>query len=171
VTSSFRLWVPQCIGPGGEERTEKALARLGSDYTVFHDRRIPGSRANIDHIVVGPTGVFVIETKNVKGKVELRRGELFVAGRRKQAFVEEAWREAAAVQSVVPEVLASLGFDVRPLLCFHRADLPWGKTLADGVPIVYPKGILKVLCDGASRLNAVQVQGVTRQIESRLPPA
>jgi hypothetical protein len=39
---------------------------------VLHDRRIPGSRANIDHLVVSQAGVFVIDTKHYKGRVEQR---------------------------------------------------------------------------------------------------
>jgi len=33
------------------------------EVVVLHDRAIPGSRANIDHIGIGPTGVWVIDTK------------------------------------------------------------------------------------------------------------
>jgi hypothetical protein len=40
---------------------------------VLHDCLIPGSRANIDHIAVGPTGIFTIETKNYAGTVRVRR--------------------------------------------------------------------------------------------------
>jgi Nuclease-related domain len=63
--------------------------------SVLHDRRIPGSRANIDHIVVAPCGVFVIDAKNYKGRVEKRdRGgffstdcRLYVGGRDKTPLV------------------------------------------------------------------------------------
>jgi hypothetical protein len=56
---------------------------------ALHDRRIPGSRANIDHVVVAPSGVWVIDAKLYQGKVERRtsgpiwRRELsvFVGGR------------------------------------------------------------------------------------------
>lgn len=38
---------------------------------MLHDRRIPGSRANIDQIAVAPTGVWVIDTKRYNGKLEV----------------------------------------------------------------------------------------------------
>ena len=45
---------------------------------VLHDRRIPGSKANIDHIAIGPRGVFVIDAKHYKGGPTLRTsGGLF----------------------------------------------------------------------------------------------
>lgn len=39
---------------------------------VLHDRRIPGTRANIDHIAVTPSGVWVIDAKYYSGKLEKR---------------------------------------------------------------------------------------------------
>jgi hypothetical protein len=113
----------------------------------------------------------VIETKNVAGKVTIRRGELFVAGRRKPAFVEEAWREAVAVQTVVSETMAGMEMDARPLICFHRADLPWGKTSVAGVALVYPRGMVKTLRNGSRRVTASQVAEIAAAIERRLPPA
>lgn len=59
-------------GAIGEEQTGEALAKLPSTFVVLHDRRIPGSRANIDHIVIGPPGVFVVETKRYSGKLTVR---------------------------------------------------------------------------------------------------
>ena len=54
-------------GAGGEELVARALAKHCPDVAVLHDRRIPGSRANIDHIAVAATGVWVIDTKRYKG--------------------------------------------------------------------------------------------------------
>lgn len=64
-------------GAEGECRTAKALERLPDDYVVFHDfhvRQLNGNRSlgNVDHIVVGPTGVFVIDTKNHRRTASVR---------------------------------------------------------------------------------------------------
>ena len=159
------------VGSEGEVKTAKTLDRLGEEFVVLHDRRIPRKRANIDHIVVGPSGVFVVETKNVAGKVTVWRGELFVAGRRNQGFVEETWREAVAVQEVLSEVTARLGINVQPLMCFHRADLPWGRTEVAGVPIVYPKGMLKALRNGRQVLSPADVGTIASTLDQRLRSA
>jgi hypothetical protein len=63
---------------------------------VLHDRRVPGSKANIDHLSVGPAGVFVIDAKQYSGALEKRdlRGwfrvdeRLYVAGRDRTKLVE-----------------------------------------------------------------------------------
>src|SRR4051812_25654351 len=63
------------IGAEGEVVTATRLRRLErKGFVVLHDRALPGMRANIDHVVVGPSGVFTVETKNVAGRVRLRRG-------------------------------------------------------------------------------------------------
>ena len=51
-------------GAEGERRTARLLAPLERrGYQVFHDLAVPGSAANVDHVVVGPSGVYVIDSK------------------------------------------------------------------------------------------------------------
>src|SRR5690554_1020770 len=56
-------------GLEGEARSEGVLSGLPDSYYVFPsiDIEYQGKKSQIDHLVVGPTGVFVIESKNVKG--------------------------------------------------------------------------------------------------------
>ena len=57
-------------GAQGERRTARLLRRLTRDgYICFHDLAVSGSDANIDHLVIGPTGVFVIDSKQWTGHV------------------------------------------------------------------------------------------------------
>lgn len=61
--------VPWLKGAKGECRTACELNRLSDDYVVFHDyhlRQSNGDRAewNIDHVVVGRTGILTIDSKN-----------------------------------------------------------------------------------------------------------
>lgn len=59
-------------GAGGEEMVAQTLDQHCRPHVaVLHDRRIPGSKANIDHIAIAPTGVWVIDTKRYKGKIEV----------------------------------------------------------------------------------------------------
>jgi hypothetical protein len=45
---------------------------VGHVGLVLHDRAIPGTRSNIDHIAVVPSGVWVIDTKQYRGRVQRR---------------------------------------------------------------------------------------------------
>ncbi len=59
-------------GQEGERKTRAIFEKLDQRYFVFSDLTIEvdAQRSQIDHIVVGPTGVFVIETKNLNGYIE-----------------------------------------------------------------------------------------------------
>lgn len=46
-----------------------SLQGLNDDYFLINDIKLPDSRGNIDHIVLGPNGIFVIETKNYGGQI------------------------------------------------------------------------------------------------------
>jgi hypothetical protein len=71
---STRAWATGAIG---EEKLSKSLARL-ADVITLHDRQVFGTLGNIDHIVIGPAGVFVVDTKHYKGKLRVHdRGGLF----------------------------------------------------------------------------------------------
>ena len=148
------------IGAIGERKTAKALSRLDSNYRILHDRKIRGRKSNIDHIVIGPTGIFAIETKNVKGRVTLQGGHLMVGGRKRDPYIEEAWREADAVQDALAPVMASLGKEVAPIICFHRAELPWGRSSVQSVPLVGTRGLRKLIAKGPVVLTPNQVESV-----------
>jgi hypothetical protein len=51
----------------GEKTVAEYLNQLPEDYFIFNDVKFPGSYGNLDHIVIGPNGIFVIETKNYNG--------------------------------------------------------------------------------------------------------
>lgn len=57
------------MGARAEEKVSEILGGLPKGYAVFND--FPCPMGNIDHIVVGPTGVFVIETKSHSGEITL----------------------------------------------------------------------------------------------------
>lgn len=92
---------------------------------MLHDRKIPGSKANIDHLAIRPGGVFVIETKKYKGEVTIKGDDLFVGGRKRTPILEQTWREAVNVQAVLAEHMARLQLDAVPVLCIHGSAVPW----------------------------------------------
>ena len=76
---------------------------------VLHDRRIRGSRANIDHIAIAPSGVWVIDTKRYRGKVAVvkplfGRAKLTIAGRDKSRLVDGLAKQVALVEAAMDEV-------------------------------------------------------------------
>jgi hypothetical protein len=80
-------------GAAGEEALAAHLAKTCPNVIVLHDRRMPRSRANIDHLAVAPSGVFVIDAKRYTGKIEIRKPffghpGLFIAYSRRRASAD-----------------------------------------------------------------------------------
>lgn len=105
-------------GAEGERAVGAALADLGPDWVVLHDVRWPGRRyANIDHIAIGPGGIFVIDAKNWSGAITVRDDVLRQNGYRRVGALAGCADSAIAVGELVPGHVA----DVTPVLCFAGA--------------------------------------------------
>ena len=121
-------------GATGERRTARLLGRLERDgWCVLHDLAVPGSRANIDHLAIGPGGVFVVDSKLYTGKLQLGAGGSLWHGRYPLEPVLRAARFEAAQAA---QTLAAPDVRVVPLVAVHGAQVPWGKLVVDGVPVV-----------------------------------
>lgn len=143
---STRAWAQ---GAAGEAELGRHLAGIASkDVIVLHDRRIPRSRANIDHIVIAPTGVWVIDAKRYKGIIRKRveggiirpRSELLiVTGRNRTKLVDGVLKQMDLVKAVVGDV------PVEGVLCFLDPDWPFfgGPFVTRGVHVRGPKRLKK----------------------------
>ena len=56
-------------GLDGENLVRESLQNLSDNYSLINDIKLPDCRVNIDHVVLGPNGVFIIETKNYNGQL------------------------------------------------------------------------------------------------------
>lgn len=118
LARSAELWER---GAEGERRTAETLSVLPAEsWTVFHDLRWPGRRfANVDHVVVGPPGVFVIDSKNWSGSITVTDKVLRQNGRAREDAVVSAAESALAVGQLAPLLRPDL---VKPVLCFVREE-------------------------------------------------
>lgn len=66
---SGRSWE---VGAVGEQRIRAYLDTLGDAIHVLHDRRIPETKWNLDHLAITATGVWVIDAKRYTGRIERR---------------------------------------------------------------------------------------------------
>ncbi len=147
---------------------------------LLHDRRIPGSRANIDHIAVGPAGVFVIDAKRYQGRPQLRveggilraRTEKLLVGRRDcTRLVEGVIKQV----NLVRDALAAAGHDgiaLTGMLCFVDADWPLfgGDFTINGVDVLWPKKAVERIANGTA-LTTDQIAVIHRALASAFPPA
>jgi hypothetical protein len=59
-----------------EEQTARTLADLGIGFTVWHDVSTGDPEHKLDHVVLGPTGLFAILSEDYGSPVRIRRGEI-----------------------------------------------------------------------------------------------
>jgi hypothetical protein len=116
----------------GETAVGKFLDEFAesNNYSVLHDRKMPGSRANIDHILISDRGVFVIDAKNYRGLIEVRdtgsflkyKETLFVAGRNQSKLVEGVKKQVSAVHDQISK--SNFEIEVKGILAFVGGDFP-----------------------------------------------
>lgn len=116
-------------GAAGERAVGALLDSLPPEWTVLHDVRWPGrERANVDHVLIGPTGIYVIDSKNWSGQITLHRGVLRQNGYNRSKAVAGAIEAAAAISSLVPTLDARM---FTPVICFAGDSAASG--MVDGV--------------------------------------
>ncbi len=162
-------------GAGGEEMVAAVLDKqLRDDAIVLHDRAIPGSRANIDHIAITPSGVWVIDTKRYKGKIEVHRPlfgktKLKIAGRDQTKLVMGLAKQVELVAQVASAVLPDV--KVRGAFCFVQGDLPLiGSLSISGYPLLHRRSLPKKL-NANGPLTTEDVVTLTEKLARVFPAA
>jgi hypothetical protein len=168
-------------GAIGEEAVASHLARTCPGVVVLHDRRMPQSRANIDHLAIAPSGVLVIDAKRYKGKIEVRKpfvgdAKLVIAGRDKTKLVEGLKRQVDAVRAGLAIIEQDVPVD--GCFCFINPDgqaggsgVPLFRTLSiDGFPLFVPRKLSKRLKQ-AGPLSGAQIAVLTEALAELFPKA
>ena len=128
-------------GVEGELGIAKILEDLADEYgfAVFHDLSMPGTKANIDHLVVQKKTVLVIDANNYQGRVNIKKDsqgqwQLYVGKYKQTQLALKLKGYAEKVESH----LRNEGIEVRvlPLLAFHNAEFhPDSKYVIQGVQV------------------------------------
>ena len=145
---------------------------------AIHDRRRPGTTANIDHLAVTPSGVWVIDAKRYKGQVRKKDvGGWFSTDIRLYVGRRDRTKLATAMAKQVGTVRAAVGAEwahvpVRPMLCFVGTE--WSSFAKpfelDGVLVTWPPAMRELLvrpgpCEPAT------VELIAAQLRDSLEPA
>lgn len=107
-------------GAAGEKRTGKLIDPLSREgWTILHDRGLPGTRANVDHLAISPGGaVFMPDTKHWSARypITIRNGRLWHGTRDVTDRLDGLFHEQKLVAKV-------LGAPVVPIIAMHGAPL------------------------------------------------
>ncbi|WP_433418814.1 nuclease-related domain-containing protein [Microtetraspora malaysiensis] len=172
--AAVRTWRRGALGERRTARRLRLLASLG--YTVLHDRRLPHGRANVDHLVIGGTGVFVIDSKQWQGDRPARTGQ----GRRVQRGRVFTPDDAKAVQyeaEVVSRALSAVcgsRVEAVPVLAIHGPYVPRRGISVAGAHILRPSllvtWVLRYRRVGADGLDPATVSRLQAAAAAAFPP-
>ncbi|MFG1705165.1 nuclease-related domain-containing protein [Nonomuraea sp. M3C6] len=121
-----------------ERRTEAQLRKLErSGYRTLHARAIPGSDAQIDHLVVGPTGVYAVDSekwdKRLPVRVQMGK-KLFHGPFDMKARIAEANLEASQASELITKAFGR-EVSVVPSLAIYGPPVPWKIMTIRGVDV------------------------------------
>jgi len=129
------------VGAAGEEHVGGLLDQLGDQgWRVIHDASL--GRGNVDHILIGPAGLYTIETKSHPGPVRV--------GRVHGATLSQARAQSRAIEQVT-------GLEVEPLIVFSRAWVDRPMARRKGVRIVPARMLLGYLGKRPAKLSDEQI--------------
>jgi len=99
----------------GEKRVINLLSsKLSDDYIILNDLYLRGGGGDIDHIVLGPNGIFVLETKNWKGNISCN-GDLWqrsVKRNFKGSPSRQVKRNASTIKHIIDSSQAFRSLDI-----------------------------------------------------------
>jgi hypothetical protein len=128
-------------GASGEEHVGRLLDELAdSGWRVIHDASL--GRGNVDHILIGPAGVFTVETKSHAGPVRV--------GRVHGAMLSQAHAQRKAIERVT-------GVEVEPLIVFSRAWVDRPLARRKGVRVVPARMLLRYLTKRKTMLSLTEI--------------
>lgn len=151
-------------GARGEEAMAGMLARLSDDWHIYHD--FVAGKYHVDHVLVGPAGVFAVETKNWRDQVALESGELIAGGHvPDHPPIAQAMAEARAVGAV----LARAGWtgEVFPVVCFASGTFKDGFAQSGKVLVANAEAFLKWLVAQPSVHAPGECARVVQLLETR----
>jgi hypothetical protein len=166
------LWLK---GARGEQQTALILEPLRHDgFVILHDRREPRSSGNIDHIVLGPSGIFIIETKSWAGVITTTEQDLYcnrtdvleAPSALSTHAISQAQAEARAVWAVT-----GASHWVTAIVCIHGATMANPEAAVQKSFVVRPDHLLGFLRrDRGYTLSPEEVARLARMADLALPP-
>jgi Nuclease-related domain len=139
-------------GATGEEHVGSLLEELaGGGWRVIHDVTL--GHGNVDHILIGPAGLFTVETKSHPGPVRV--------GRLHGRMLSQAHAQRRAVERAT-------GVRVEPLIVFSRAWVDRPLTRRKGVRVVPARMLIGYLTRQRASLSLEEIEKADRMLDEAL---
>lgn len=175
-----RAWAAGAKGERAVGQTLDGLANRG--VVTLHDRRIPGTKANIDHIAIASSGIYVIDTKyREKGRVAKRPdgpiwnrspGRLYVGGRNATSLVGKMAGQVSAVMAALEAVPGARVVPIQPMLVFVNAEWGYFSSPFDLAGVwVGPRKAMAKTVGGPGPMGTAGIEILKQAIATQLVPS
>lgn len=165
LSADFRLWRSRPRRKRGNSAVAAALSGLPDDYVLLSDLAFPGCRGGIDYFLIGPNGLFAIESRDDSGHVKCEGFEWYVDGRRIPSPARRTKHNAAAVRNG----LSALGMKTRPVAVIVFTDPAVTLKLYEtAVPVVRLDELAGLIRNypAAGAVLPEEVRTIARQVQS-----
>jgi Nuclease-related domain len=177
----YRSWTVASVPPGvkvtpAQRQTQRQLARMErSGYRSLHSRPIPGSEEFIDHLVVGPTGVYAIDSEKWDRRLPIRTRnarQLWHGPESKKDRLEHAKWEAERASTLLSGNL-NMDITVRPTMAIYGPKIPWDVAVIRDVDVFGGPRLRKYLRKrgkmSKERLSDAEIEKIHRAAMTVLP--
>lgn len=142
---TVKIYGPYLSGAQGEKKVSRFFVEeLSEDWILLNDLEIVSNdkKAQIDHVLIGPYGIILVETKNMKGKISLtKKPDQWLQEKRfdKKKFyspIFQAKGHEAALKSIISVFHLNKYIPIRSIILFSadEVDLKMPK-FQEGIPI------------------------------------
>jgi len=162
-----------------QRRTRRRLARLGAaGYISLHKRMVPGTGTVIDHLVIGPAGVYAVDSQRWDRRLPVRAtqgGQLFHGPFEQVTELQNALWHASQASRLIGEALGQQ-VAVRAAMVIYGPTVPWIVVKVSGVDVFCGRRLRKYLrreacANRTRRLDERQIELVHAAAAQVLPPA
>jgi Nuclease-related domain len=162
---------------GAQRQTRRQLAKLGrAGYRAMHGNLIPQSEEQIDHLVVGPAGVFAIDSESWDKRLIVRTKnarQLWHGPFSMKERLEHARWESQRAGEMLSGVVGS-PVTVRPAMAVYGPRIPWDVVTIRDVDVFSGPRLRKYLRrkarqDGSRALTAPEVERIYSAANQAFP--
>ncbi|MGI5287964.1 nuclease-related domain-containing protein [Nonomuraea polychroma] len=167
--SSVPAWRRASVAERRTEAQLRKLERMG--YRTLHARAIPNSEAQIDHLVVGPTGVYAVDSEKWDRRLPVRvqmGKKLFHGPFDQKTRLNEAKWEASRASELISQ---SFGREVSvvPSLAIYGPAVPWKIMTIRGVDVYQGDRARKWITKRERALTATEIDRIYDIAAKELP--
>ena len=161
-----------------QRRTRRRLFWVRrSGYLTLNSRAIPGTSCIIDHLVVGPAGVFAVDSERWDRRLPLRAtqgGHLYHGPYSQTSRLKHAQLEAALAGRLISDALGRKQ-RIRPAMVIYGPTVPWTVARISGVDVFSGRRLRKYLRAQArarreQRLTREEIERIHAAADKALPP-